>query len=174
MRHHHSFELYLAADGLQFAGDVLNRLGRLRRIRSIAVRCYSRDVRPACKRSRWSELPAAIVSDLRVSAAKRQRVSAMATRSDSSLPLAFAAHQLAERRKTMKAREKRLRENDFAIQASQTLSEEPSIINIANRESRSNIALPDRFFVTRHAVCHSERSEESQFLSIYAFAKPDN
>jgi hypothetical protein len=46
-------------------------------------------------------------------------------RSDSSLPLAFAAHQLAERRKIMKAREKRLPENDFAIQASQTLSEEP-------------------------------------------------
>jgi hypothetical protein len=33
----------------------------------------------------------------------------MATRSDSTLPVAFAAHQLAERRKTIKAREERRR-----------------------------------------------------------------
>src|SRR4030095_3558098 len=77
--------------------------------RSVAARCYSPDVRPAGKRSRCSELPASIVSAPRVSAVKRQPVSAMATRSDSTLPVAFAAHQLAERRKTIKAREERRR-----------------------------------------------------------------
>ena len=83
-----------------------------------------------------------------------RRREAMATRSDSSLPLAFAAHQLAERRKTMKAREKRLRENDFAIQASQTLSEEPSIINyceqgiaVEHRAARSLLCYTSMQFV---------------------------
>ena len=31
MRDHHFFELHVAADGLQFARDVLDRFGRLRR-----------------------------------------------------------------------------------------------------------------------------------------------
>jgi hypothetical protein len=47
-----------------------------------------------------------------VSAVKRQQVSATATRWDSTLQLAFVAHQPADHRKTMKAREKRRREID--------------------------------------------------------------
>src|SRR5262249_34392450 len=76
------------------------------RIRSNAVQCCSIDARPGGKRSRLSEPPAAIVSAPPKSAVKRQLVLEMATRSDSRLPLAFVAHQLAERLKT-KATEKR-------------------------------------------------------------------
>jgi hypothetical protein len=60
---------------------------------------------------------------------KRQLVLEMATRSDSRLPLAFVAHGLAERTKTIKVKEERWSESDLAIQTSRTLSEEPSIIN---------------------------------------------
>jgi hypothetical protein len=63
-----------------------------------------------------------------MSSAKTQAESAMAIRSDwMQLPV-FVAQPL-EHRKTIKAREERLRENDFAIQASRTLSEKSSIIN---------------------------------------------
>jgi hypothetical protein len=75
-----------------------------------------------------------------VSALKREQAWAMATRSDSTLPPAFVAHQLAEQKETMKTREETLRENDFAIQASRTLSEELSIINCC----RKGIALDHR------------------------------
>jgi hypothetical protein len=59
-------------------------------------------------------------------------VSKMATRWDSTLPPAFVAHQLPQRKKTMKVREETLRESDFAIQASRTLSEECLSINRCN------------------------------------------
>jgi hypothetical protein len=79
-------------------------------------------------------------------------VSATATRWNSTLQLAFVAPQLVERRKTMKAREKRLRENDFAIQASQTLSEEPSIINYC----KQGIAVEHR--AARSLLCYTSCS----------------
>jgi hypothetical protein len=64
-----------------------------------------------------------------MSAAKTQAALAMAIRSDLMRPPVFVAPPLAQRRKTIKAREERLRENDFAIQSSRTLSEESLIIN---------------------------------------------
>jgi len=73
----------------------------------------------------------------------------MAKRSDSTLSLAFVAHQPAEHT-AIEARKERLGENDF--QASRTLSEESSIINCC----KQGIALTDRFFITRRAICHSE------------------
>jgi hypothetical protein len=81
------------------------------------------------------------------------------------LPPVSPAHQVAERRKTIKARLERLQENDLPIQASRTLSEQPSIIN---RCEEANPALPSHwqtvFCFTRRAACHSVRSEESQIF----------
>jgi hypothetical protein len=56
-----------------------------------------------------------------VSVVKTQSESAMAKTSEQVL----VAHQLHERRKTIKARKERLREKDFAIETFRTLSEEP-------------------------------------------------
>jgi hypothetical protein len=64
-----------------------------------------------------------------LSAAKIQAESATAIHLDLIRPQAFAAQPLAAHRQTIKAREERLRENDFVIQASRTLSEQFSIIN---------------------------------------------
>jgi hypothetical protein len=59
-----------------------------------------------------------------MSSAKTQAESAMAIRSDwMQLPV-FVAQPL-EHRKTIKGREERQRENDFAIETFRTLSEEP-------------------------------------------------
>ena len=104
------FELYFASDGLQFAGDVTNGFGCLRRFRSNAVQCCSIDARPAGKRSHWSELPAAIVSAPPASAAKRLAGvgdgDAVRTR---RRRWRLLRTQLVERRKTMKATEERRR-----------------------------------------------------------------
>jgi len=72
-----------------------------------------------------SELPAAIVSAPPESAVKRQLVLEMATRSDSRLALAFVAHQLAERTKTVTIIESTSRKDSFSVPPSRTLSEKP-------------------------------------------------
>jgi hypothetical protein len=64
-----------------------------------------------------------------MSAAKRQPVSAMVTRSDSMLPPVFVAPQPAERRQATKAREERFRKFAFSNPASPTLSKKRLVIN---------------------------------------------
>src|SRR5439155_25438004 len=101
-------------------------------LRSVAARWYWRGARPAGRRSRCSKLPAALVSIPPVSAAKRQPVLAMAKRSNWILLRAFAAHQFAEHKETMKAGEDRSRKIAFSIQTSRTLSEKRLTINRCN------------------------------------------
>jgi len=56
---------------------------------------------------------------------KRQLVLEMATRLDSRLSLAFVAHQLAERTKTVTIIESTSRKDSFSVPPSRTLSEKP-------------------------------------------------
>jgi len=71
-------------------------------------------------RNRYSTLPAAVVSIPPAFAAKRQMASAMAKRSSSVAPPSFVAHQLAERKETMRAGADRSHEIGFSSGAAVT------------------------------------------------------
>src|SRR5258708_40122077 len=60
----------------------------------------------------------------------------MATRLDSRLPLAFVAHQLAERTKTMTMIESTSRKDSFSVPPSRTLSEKPPAGNYCVKVDR--------------------------------------
>ena len=96
----------------------------------------------------------------------------MVTRSDSMSPLAFVAHQLGERRKTIKTRKENSPENDFAIQTSRTVSEEHSIINCCrykNCARRSRWQIVPRLYVVQLVILSEAKNLRFFF---YAFVKP--
>jgi hypothetical protein len=71
-------------------------------------------------RNRYSTPLAAVVSNPPAFAAKRQLVSVMAKRSSSATPWAFVAHQLAERKETMRVGADRSHEIGFSSGAAVT------------------------------------------------------
>jgi len=100
----------------------------------------------------------------------------MATRSDSSLPLAFAAHQLVERRKTMRAREERLRGKRFCNPGIPNFVRRAfnhQLLQTGNRGRPSRRQTASLLHVMQFVILIPQSAgEEFAVLSIYALAKP--
>src|SRR5262249_28682838 len=93
------------------------------------ARCYWPDVRPACKHNHFPELLSAIASVPKASVAKTQAESAMAIRLELMRPPVFVAPKTLPPKQTVIKRQDRSRKSPSSIQASQTVSENLTIIN---------------------------------------------